>query len=138
MPISHWSAPGHDLFVVVYSGSVGLREILRFFDAFEPDFIAHPVRDELCDARALAHLDLTRAEFDDLVSLLVGIYRRNGCAKRIAIVTGTCPAAFILNQVVARFATELPEVQAATFETLGPALSHLGVTPGFRLNMRPN
>lgn len=138
MPITHWSVPGYDLFHVVYSGSVGLRDVLRFFDAFEQDFIAHPIRNELCDARALRRINLTRAEFNDLLSLMVGIYRRNGCAKRIAFVTGQGPGSFILNQVVARFEAELPEVRAATFEAAGPALQHLGLPPGIDLTARPN
>lgn len=134
MPITHRSIPGHDLFYVVYAGSVDLRDVLRFFDAFEADFIAHPNRNELCDARALEHIHLTRAEFDDLLSLMVGIYRRNGCEKRIAFVTGAGPGAFLLSKVVARFAAERREVQAATFEAVGPASQHLGLPLGFDPN----
>ncbi|MEO0938206.1 MAG: hypothetical protein AAFY38_08625 [Pseudomonadota bacterium] len=138
MPLTHRSVPGFDLFHVVYSGAVDLRDVLRFFDVFEQDFVAHPNRNELCDAQALERVNLTRHELDDLLSLMVGIYRRNGCVKRIAFVTGGGPGALILDQVVTRFAAELPEVKAATFFAYDEALRHLALPPRFDLGRVPN
>ena len=127
MPIWYGPVPSENAFHVVYSGVIGLHDILGFFDRFEADFRLCPGHSEFCDARTVERVDITDRELRAVLSLVVGIYRRNDCNKRIAFVAPDGAARPVLDRVVAAFDAGLPTVRSARFDAQGPALDFIGL-----------
>ena len=133
MPIWFGPVPGKKLFHVVYSGVIGLHDILGFFDRFEADFRAYPEHDEFCDARDVTRVDLSRRELDAILSLVIGIYRRNDCRKRIAFLAPDGDAAAALQRATDRFQAELPVVKCRQLGTSEAALEFVDLPSDFVL-----
>ncbi|WP_299689045.1 hypothetical protein [uncultured Tateyamaria sp.] len=121
------------MFHVVYSGVIGLQDVLGFFDQFEMDFLSAPNHHELCDARQVEDVTITPQELDAVLSLVVGIYRRNDCRKKIAFVAADGSAKVTMDAVVRRLAVDLPSVQCARFDTSAPALDFIGLPTNFAM-----
>jgi len=117
----------------VYSGEIGLHDVLGLFDRFEGDFRAHPDHFEVCDGRDVTKVAITDREFTALLALVIGIYRRNDCRKRIAFLGGDGPAGPVFDRAVARFAADLPIVQCASFDNVPQALDYVGLPHGYSL-----
>ena len=133
MPIWYGPVPGKDIFHVIYSGVIGLHDVLGFFDQYEADFRAHPNHREFCDARHVEDIDISPRELQAVLSLVVGIYRRNDCNKRISFLAADGLAKPVLNTVVQRFSNDLPVVRCALFDAEPAALEYIGLPPDYAL-----
>ena len=133
MPIWFSPIPGKQMFHVVYSGVIGLDDVLDFFDRFEVDFCKYPNFREFCDARQVRDVTIDERELAAVLSLVVGIYKRNDCRKRIAFLAPHGGAKTVLDAVVNRFATDLPIVESARFDTAPAALSYIGLPHDYSL-----
>lgn len=133
MPIWFSPIPGKQMFHVVYSGYIGLEDVLGFFDRFEADFCKYPNYREFCDARLVEDIAIDERELAAVLSLVIGIYRRNDCRKRIAFLAPTGGAKTVLDAVVKRFEEELPTVQSARFDTTADALNYIDLPKDYSL-----
>lgn len=131
MPIWYRPLPARPVFHVVYSGTIGLREVLGFFDRFETDFRRYPDHLELCDATGISDIAISDRELRCVIALVIGIYRRNDCRKRIAFVAPCGIGKTAFEQVVYRFRQELPVVKCGCFDSEGAALQYLGLPADF-------
>ncbi|WP_299043805.1 hypothetical protein [uncultured Tateyamaria sp.] len=131
MPVWYRPVPGQPLFHVIYSGHITLNDVLGFFDTFEMDFRRHPDFDELCDVGQVTTIDFEDRDVQSLFALVVGIYRRNACRKRIAFVGGNDSVRPVLDQMIRRFDIDYPNVRGRLFDTPEQAHDYLGLPAAF-------
>ena len=131
MPIWYRPIPNKPIFHVVYSGHITLHDVLGFFDHFETDFRRFPEFDELCEADKVTSLDFGERDLRSLIALVVALYRRNDCRKRIAFVGEHDTIRSTLDNVVSAFDTGYPGVRCQRFGNRAAACRFLNLPASF-------